>query len=52
VESEHPKRGISKELADRYLRRHIRYNLGKMELQGLEAFLALAGLPRPVGAKS
>ncbi len=51
VESEHHKRGISKDLADRYLRQYIRYKLGKMELQGLETFLAFAGLPRPVGAK-
>ncbi len=48
VEAEHRKRGVTKELANRYLRENIRYPLGKTEQSGLEAFLELAGLPRPL----
>lgn len=44
VVSEHTGRGISRELADRYLHRHIRFEIGREEQQGLEAFLDLANL--------
>ncbi len=47
VEQEHPKRGVSRELAGHYLRHNIRYVLGPQEEKGLEAFLELAQLPRP-----
>jgi predicted solute-binding protein len=43
VDSEHAARRISKELAERYLRQHIRFELGAEEVKGLEAFLELAG---------
>jgi len=43
VDSEHAARQISKELADRYLRHHIRFELGTEEAKGLEAFFELAG---------
>lgn len=43
-------RGISLELAQRYLRHHIRYELGPAEHQGLQLFLQLANLARPVVA--
>lgn len=46
VEQEHAPRAITHELADRYLRHHIRFELGASELKGLEAFLDLAQLPR------
>ena len=42
VEAEYIDRRISKELAQRYLREHIRFNLGADETKGLEAFLELA----------
>ena len=43
VDAEHAARHISKELAERYLRHHIRFELGAEEARGLEAFLELAG---------
>ncbi len=46
VEQEHAGRGITRALADHYLRHHIRFELGINEMKGLEAFLALASLPR------
>jgi predicted solute-binding protein len=45
VEQEHATRGITRELADRYLRHHVRFELGTHELRGLETFLDLAHLP-------
>lgn len=36
--------GIERSLADRYLREHIRYDLGAAELDGLHTFLGLANL--------
>lgn len=39
---EHSSRGVSRELADAYLRRHIRFPLGAKELEGLSTFLELA----------
>jgi predicted solute-binding protein len=46
VDGQHAIRGISKELAHRYLTRHIRFVIGRAERQGLEAFLELADLRR------
>jgi chorismate dehydratase len=36
--------GVSRALAERYLRQHIRYELGAREQDGLQAFLRLANL--------
>jgi predicted solute-binding protein len=47
IAQEHPKRGISRELATRYLKHNIRYVLGPQEEKGLETFLELAELPQP-----
>ena len=47
---EYASRGISLELAQRYLRHHIRYELGSAEQQGLDLFLRLADLARPAVA--
>lgn len=44
VASEFAKRGISRELADDYLRRYIRFEIGAREQLGLEAFSELARL--------
>ncbi len=44
VDAEHAPRGISKELAHRYLTEHIRFVIGRAEQRGLEAFLELANL--------
>jgi predicted solute-binding protein len=44
VETEYASRQITKELADRYLRQHIRFELGRDEQLGLEAFFELANL--------
>ncbi len=47
VEREHRNRQITKELAERYLRQHIHFEIGAKEEQGLQAFLELANLGRP-----
>jgi len=52
VEREHTSRGVTAELAERYLRHYIRFELGADELKGLEAFLELADLPRRSVAQS
>lgn len=52
VEQEHVARGITLELANRYLRHHIRFELGTSELKGLEAFLDLACPPHRSFAQS
>jgi predicted solute-binding protein len=44
IDQEYGRRGISRELAETYLRKHICFSLGKEELQGLEAFWELAHL--------
>ena len=44
VASEYRRRGIARELAEDYLRHRIRFVLGEQEMQGLHAFLQLAGL--------
>ena len=47
VKHEFAPRGISPELAERYLRHHIRFELGPREEEGLRAFFELAGLAKP-----
>jgi chorismate dehydratase len=42
VDGQHARRGISKELAHRYLTQHIRFVIGRAERRGLETFLELA----------
>jgi chorismate dehydratase len=49
VESEYRGRGITKQLADDYLRHSIRFEIGPSEQLGLEAFFELAKLTE--GAK-
>jgi chorismate dehydratase len=51
AEREHSSRGISRELAERYLREHIHYELGENEHQGLAAFLEFARLDRGAVAR-
>lgn len=46
VEQEYERRGITHALAGQYLRRHIRYDLGPGEQEGLNAFYELAKLRR------
>jgi predicted solute-binding protein len=46
IEAEHASRGVSRELADAYLRQHIRFPLGPKELEGLSTFLELAQLTK------
>lgn len=45
AEQEHARRGITRELAEHYITRHIRFELGAKEQEGLETFLRLAKLP-------
>ncbi len=47
VEEEHNSRGITPDLATRYLNENIRFEIGAQEQRGLEAFLELAGLGKP-----
>ena len=47
VEQEHRSRQVTRDLADRYLREHIRFEIGAKEQQGWEAFLELANLAKP-----
>jgi chorismate dehydratase len=44
IANERVKRGIGHELADEYLRRYIRFEIGLQERRGLETFFELAGL--------
>ncbi|HTU43604.1 MAG TPA: menaquinone biosynthesis protein [Bryobacteraceae bacterium] len=44
VEQASVEHGVSRALAERYLRQHIRYELGAKEQDGLQAFLRLANL--------
>ncbi len=46
IDEQYGIRGISKELAHRYLTQHIKFVIGKAEQRGLEAFLELANLRR------
>ena len=58
IAEEFKKRQITHELADRYLRQHIRFELGAKQMEGLDTFLAMAGLNQqavgahPVGVQS
>ncbi|MGH9584875.1 MAG: menaquinone biosynthetic enzyme MqnA/MqnD family protein [Bryobacteraceae bacterium] len=52
VEAEYRERGIERDLASRYLRRHIRYEIGAEERQGIKAFVELAGLERAAVAST
>jgi predicted solute-binding protein len=47
IEAEYKKRSISEELAMRYLTQFIRFELGRREQYGLEAFFELAHLGQP-----
>jgi len=51
VDSEYPKRRVTQGLAERYLRDYIRFEIGAAEQRGLEAFLELANLARPILAQ-
>ncbi|HWE52840.1 MAG TPA: menaquinone biosynthesis protein [Bryobacteraceae bacterium] len=44
VKAEYARRGITRELAGRYLRGYIRFEIGAAEQKGLDAFLELADL--------
>lgn len=44
VEAEYASRGVTRELAAKYLSHYIRYELGRNELKGLDEFFRLAGL--------
>jgi predicted solute-binding protein len=46
VASEYHKRGITHELARTYLRHHIRFSLGQVEMEGLRRFLEMADLTK------
>ncbi|HLH01662.1 MAG TPA: menaquinone biosynthesis protein [Bryobacteraceae bacterium] len=47
VEAERERRGVSRELARRYLTEHIRFEIGPEEQRGLETFFELANLRTP-----
>jgi chorismate dehydratase len=47
VEAEHERRGVSRELARRYLTQNIHFEIGPEERRGLETFLELADLRTP-----
>lgn len=44
ISGEYLRRGVTRELASRYLTQYIRFDLGRREQQGLETFFKLAGL--------
>ena len=48
VEHEHERRHLTRALADRYLRQHIRFEIGPAETRGLQAYWQLAGLRQPM----
>jgi predicted solute-binding protein len=50
VEQQHALRSITKDLAARYLTQHIRFEIGRDEERGLQAFFELADLAKPVFA--
>ncbi len=50
VQHEFARRGVSRDLADKYLQHHIRFEIGPKEEQGLRAFFELANLPEPIAA--
>ncbi|HMF76477.1 MAG TPA: MqnA/MqnD/SBP family protein, partial [Bryobacteraceae bacterium] len=47
VRGQYAQRGVTQELAGRYLRQYIRFEFGPEEHRGLQAFYELARLPRP-----
>ena len=50
VNSEYVARGVTLELARKYLSEHIRFTLGPQELEGLRTFLTMAGLQKETDA--
>ena len=48
VDSEVQSRGVSRELAYEYLSRYIRFEFGREEFKGMQAFCELARLPYSV----
>lgn len=44
VDEEYAARGVTRELARKYLSHYIRFELGRKEFEGLDTFLRLAGL--------
>ncbi len=46
IESEYGKRGVTRALAETYLRHHIRFVLGEKEMEGLRTFVQWAGLEK------
>lgn len=47
VESEHAAHRVTRELAERYLRHHIQFEIGAKEEEGMRAFRELANLAKP-----
>ena len=52
IDQEYEKRGVTRSLANRYLRDYIRFEIGPAEQRGHEAFLELAGLTALANARS
>lgn len=52
VATEALQRGIPENLADRYLRHHLWYEIGPKEIEGWDTFLSLAGLDTLAGART
>lgn len=52
VEVEYRNRGISRDLASRYLRDHIRFEIGAEERRGMETFIELTDLTRATVAST
>lgn len=50
--AEYPERGISRDLATQYLRRHIHYEIGAEEQQAIETFIKLASVEQAAGAST
>ncbi len=50
VQHEFVGRGVSRDLAEQYLRHHIRFEIGPKEEQGLRTFFELANLAEPSSA--
>ena len=50
VQHELARRGVSRDLAEQYLRHHIRFEIGPKEEQGLRTFFELAHLAEPSAA--
>jgi predicted solute-binding protein len=52
VEAEYRERGVDRDLADRYLRRYIRYEIGAEEREAIKKFTELAGLGQTTAAST